>query len=78
MEKRSLREELQIRRRLPAPAACRDLRLAAGISQERLARELGVHRVTVARWECGTRSPRSGLLLRYVEVLEMLRKEARR
>jgi DNA-binding transcriptional regulator YiaG len=31
------------------------IREALGLTQEELADELGVHRVTVARWEVGTR-----------------------
>lgn len=36
-------------------AELRDKRLAAGLSQERLARELGVSLSAVYRWEAGTR-----------------------
>jgi DNA-binding transcriptional regulator YiaG len=68
--------EVRAHRHLPDPAAARAIRLAAGVGQTRLARELGVHRVTVARWERGTRTPRGQFLKRYVELLELLRKEA--
>ena len=33
----------------------RSIREAAGLTQEALAALLGVHRVTIARWETGTR-----------------------
>ena len=72
----NLIEQVRAQRRLPAPAVCRAIRLAADVSQERLARELGVDRVTVARWERGTRRPRGRLLCRYVNLLETLQREA--
>lgn len=62
-------------RRLPPPATARAIRRAAGVSQARLAVELGVHRVTVARWELGTRTPSGRHRLAYVELLEDLRRE---
>lgn len=43
--------------RVPAPGVAKAIRLAAGVSQTRLAAELGVHRVTLARWETGVRTP---------------------
>lgn len=36
-----------------SPDTLRTLRTLAGMSQSRLAAYLGVHRVTVARWETG-------------------------
>ena len=36
---------------LPAPDVARAIREAAQVSQARLAGELGVHELTVARWE---------------------------
>jgi transcriptional regulator with XRE-family HTH domain len=33
------------------------LRRAFGLTQEELARRVGTHRVTVARWESGTNTP---------------------
>ena len=74
----NLIDQVRVWRRLPAPAACRAIRLGAGVSQECLACEIGVHRVTVARWECGARKPRGRLLRRSVEVLEMLQRELAR
>ncbi|EWT05051.1 hypothetical protein N864_07620 [Intrasporangium chromatireducens Q5-1] len=65
--------EVKARRRLPSPSLARELRRSAGLSQARIAKELGVTRVTVARWESGTRSPRGSLMVAYVELLEDLR-----
>lgn len=69
----SLLEEIQVRRRLPSPDKRKAIRKAADVSQERVGKELGVHRVTVARWEDGTRNPRGPLLRAYVELLDQLR-----
>jgi transcriptional regulator with XRE-family HTH domain len=60
-------------RKLPTPAMQREIRKAAGVSQAQVAAELGVQRVTVARWETGLRKPSPRLLERYVELLEQLR-----
>jgi len=65
-------------RRLPPPADARAIRLAAGVSQERLAAELGVHRVTVYRWEFGQRLPRGPQREAYAKLLSALRRVARR
>ena len=66
-------EELRARR-LPPLEQRRSIRRDAGVSQERLARELGVHRVTVARWELG-RDPRGRLRERYLDLLAALQAE---
>lgn len=44
---------------LPDPHAAREIREDAGASQWRLADELGVHELTVQRWEAGTRTPKA-------------------
>jgi len=49
------------------PAEMKRIRDELGLTQEELAEELGVHRVTVARWEAGDRGipePVARLLLR--------------
>jgi DNA-binding transcriptional regulator YiaG len=69
-----LTREALTARRLPSPALARAIRNEAGVSQARLAEELGVHRVTVARWEIGSRRPRGRLRLAYVDVLEELQR----
>ncbi len=58
--------------RLPPPSVARAIRLAAGVSQPRMAEELGVHRVSVARWECGTRRPRGDVRAAYGRLLREL------
>lgn len=45
----------------------RALRVSRGLSQAEAAEALGVHLVTVSRWEVGMRTPR-GLALRAVEA----------
>ncbi len=65
--------EARAYRQMPTPRAARAIRLAAGVSQTRLAHELGVHPVTVARWESGTRHPGGDLARRYVDLLTQLK-----
>ncbi|WIB68069.1 helix-turn-helix transcriptional regulator [Curtobacterium sp. MCBD17_035] len=65
-------EEVAAARQLPTPRLAREIRLAAGVSQARLATQLGVQRVTVARWESGVRRPRGQNLLAYVGLLRNL------
>jgi transcriptional regulator with XRE-family HTH domain len=73
-----LLEEVRRARRLPPPALARAIREAAGVSQQRVADELGVHRVSVARWELGRRRPRGQLLVAYNDLLDALRRETQR
>ncbi|GEM_PF-3137402 len=56
-------------RSLPTPVMGREIRRAAGVSRQRLADEIGVHVVTLARWERGTRKPRGPNRLTYARVL---------
>lgn len=56
-------------RQLPAPAVARAIRVAAHLTQEELAREIGVDRVTLARWEAGRRRPQSLMAERYGRAL---------
>jgi DNA-binding transcriptional regulator YiaG len=72
----SVAKKLALRRRLPAPAMRRAIRVAAGLTQAELASCLPapVHRETVARWEAGVRTPRGELLLAYVQLLDELAK----
>lgn len=74
----SLLREVRAARQLPAPRVRKAVRLAAGVSQQRLADELKVGRVTVARWESNARnarSPRGQLLIRYSHLLASLAAE---
>jgi DNA-binding transcriptional regulator YiaG len=68
----SLVEEIRNRRPVPPPRRLRAMRERVGVTQHRLATELGVHPVTVARWEAGTRSPSGSLRDRYLDLLEAL------
>lgn len=64
----ALLAQIAARKRFSRESA-RAIRLAAGVSQREIAEELGVDRVTVARWELGTRQPTGELLLRYMHLL---------
>ena len=68
--------ELEAARRLPPPRLAREIRSAAGVSQARMASELGVQRVTVARWENASRRPRGEHLVAYVALLTKLQRVA--
>jgi DNA-binding transcriptional regulator YiaG len=57
------------------PSEAKAIRRLCGVSQSRLARELHVHRVSLARWEDGTRRPRGDRLVRYSQALAELRAE---
>ena len=70
-------EELRLERSLPSPRAARLIREMVGVSQARMARELGVHRTSVTKWELGVRRPRGAQALRYQELLEALKAEVR-
>ncbi|MFS2294551.1 MAG: helix-turn-helix domain-containing protein [Actinomadura sp.] len=67
-------DEVKAARSLPPPPVARQIRETAGVSQTRIGQELGVHRVTVARWEAGGRQPRGELRAAYARLLEDLRK----
>lgn len=71
----SLLDEVRQAKKLPPPNTARMIRLASGVTQERLARELGVHRMTVHRWETGERSPRGIHRVMYAQLLDELRTE---
>jgi DNA-binding transcriptional regulator YiaG len=70
----ALAERIRTRRAAPPPALWGPIRKASGVTQADLAVELGVHRVTVARWEARTRVPRGELLEAYLALLEELRR----
>lgn len=69
----TLIDEVTEARRLPPPVVARAIRVAAGVSQTRLAAELGVHRITVVRWEKNKSEPTGELRLRYARLLDELR-----
>jgi DNA-binding transcriptional regulator YiaG len=60
---------------LPSLAARRALRLSAQLTEEELAKLVGVNRVSVARWELGRREPRGDVRQRYAEVLKGLQEQ---
>ncbi|MGN6244515.1 MAG: helix-turn-helix transcriptional regulator [Motilibacteraceae bacterium] len=70
----SLLDEVRVARTLPSPKVAAMIRQAAGVSQARLGSEVGVHRVTVARWETGVSRPRGEAAQRYAAVLAELRR----
>ncbi len=57
---------------LPPPRVRRSIREAAGLSQGELADVLGVHRISVSRYESGQREPRGKLRLAYSEALRAM------
>ena len=63
------------RRRLPSPEQRRALRERAGITQADVAKALGVHRITVTRWETGQRVPGNKKIEAYVRLLDRLAAE---
>lgn len=71
----SLINEVRSSLSLPPPEMARYIRKAARVTQGRLAMEIGVDRVTLARWESGTCKPRSAQRVRYAEALTALQKE---
>jgi transcriptional regulator with XRE-family HTH domain len=74
----SLVREVRTQRPLPSRALARAIREAAGVSQARLAAELGVDRVTVARWELGIRRPRGKRAAVYATLLAQLQEAVER
>lgn len=71
----SLLDEVRQAKKLPSPQTARMIRIAAGVTQERLARELGVHRMTIQRWETGERRPSGVHRATYAQLLDELRAE---
>ncbi len=69
----SLIDEVRQRRRLPKPSTARAIREEAGISQQRMATEIGVDRMTLARWESGRRKPRPRAAASSAALLDQLR-----
>jgi DNA-binding XRE family transcriptional regulator len=71
----TLIDEIQARR-LPPVRQRRAIRLDAGVSQIRMAAELGVHRSTFIRWETGTQEPKGESAQRYARLLADLERVA--
>jgi DNA-binding XRE family transcriptional regulator len=68
----SLADEVRSRPKLPVPAVRQAIRQKAEVAQDRMARELGIHRVTFLRWERGDRNPRGEHLNAYARLLREL------
>lgn len=68
----ALLDEVRAASRLPSPEEAKRIRCAARVSQGRLAEALGVHRVSVARWEAGEREPQGELRAAYATLLREL------
>lgn len=47
----------------------RKFRVARGLTQDELARLLGVNRTTVTQWETGTNHPRATMLVKLAKIL---------
>ena len=54
------------------PKIRRAIRQAAAVTQVRMAAEIGVHRVTFARWESGDLEPRGDNRAHYARLLAQL------
>jgi DNA-binding XRE family transcriptional regulator len=67
---------VRARRRLPPPAARRQLREQCGMSQADAALFVGVTRAAIVRWETGAREPRAANLVKYLELLDRLARES--
>lgn len=68
-----LKAKVSARRRLPAPPLRKLIRMSSGATQQDVAEAVGVSRAEVSRYERGDRSPRGERLVRYVDVLDVLR-----
>lgn len=66
-------EEARAVHGLPDPEEAKAIRVRARFSQERMARYVGVHRVTLARWESGEQRPRGSASARYALALQELK-----
>ena len=71
----ALIEEIRITKRLPSPADAKALRVAAGVSLVRMAREVGVSGAALLAWERGRYRPRGAHRAAYVHLLEELSRE---
>ena len=54
-----------------SPFALREIREKHGLTQEQVAAKTGAHRVSVARWETGTRTPTINQLEKLAVALEV-------
>jgi transcriptional regulator with XRE-family HTH domain len=63
------------RKSLPGPIERRLLRMRAGLTQQDLAKCLGITTAAVSRYESGSREPRMVILDKYLDVIERLANE---
>lgn len=66
----ALVERVWAARQLPSRLRAREIREAAGVTQREVAGELGVHPLTVTRWEAGTRTPSGDRRAAYAKLLD--------
>lgn len=59
-------------RRMVATGVARQIRMESGLSQAELANAVGVHKMTVHKWEHHNQRPRGEAALRYAAVLDEL------
>lgn len=71
-----LRKRVEVARAVPPASVCRALREAAGVSQDDVAKAIGVSRATVGHWETGRRRPWPRHLESYMEALQVLQEAA--
>ncbi len=72
----SIIDEVRAARALPRREVARAIRIAAGVTQQDLADELGTSRNTISRWETGERKPSARLRARYATILRQLNEAA--
>ena len=68
----ALLDEVRQSLALPGPNVARQIREAAGVSRARFATELGVHEITVQRWEAGLHAPQGDVRRTYGRLLAEL------
>ena len=66
----AIQEKLSEAKHRPSPSVARALRLEANLSQQIVAEAVGVHRVTLARFELGRQHLRPQAAKRLAEILD--------
>lgn len=64
--------KVQVRRELPNGATLKALRLAAGLSQADVAREVGCSSAAISHYETGRSRPRPDVARRYLDVIKLV------
>jgi transcriptional regulator with XRE-family HTH domain len=78
MELDQIQRLLAAHQKVGSGTTARDIRQAAGYTQERVAEMVGVTQAAMSRLEAGTRKPRPETLLRWAEALVEMERVARR